>query len=105
MRGTYVTTIDDGTVVNGSVTCVGMDQPDGGIFAIHLTCDASDEQGAYSLVYGCNYLGDPGPNTALGCIGGIEAEGGDADGQRGGLTMHWYSAEKAVGTGQWYTSE
>lgn len=105
VKGTYVTTFDDGNVVNGKTSCVGMDQPDGGVFAIHLTCTATDTQGTYSLAYGCNYLGEPGPDTALGCIGAMEARDGDAKGQRGGLTMHWYSNEKSTGTGQWYTSE
>lgn len=104
VKGTYVTTQDDGTVSKGTVRCVGMDQPDGGIFALHLACTSKDDQGSYSLAYGCNYLGKPGPDTALACLGTMDGKGGATDGQRGGLTMHWYSDEKSKGTGQWYVA-
>lgn len=105
VKGTYVSTQEDGSAVNGTVRCVGVAQPDGGVFALHLSCTATDEQGTYSLAYGCNYLGKPGPGTALGCVGAMEAKGGEGDGQRGGLTMHWYAADKSSGTGHWYTAE
>lgn len=105
VNGTYVTTFDDGSQVSGSVRCVGMRQPQFSMFAIHLACTTSDEDGTTSLIYGCNFLGKPGPETPLGCVGGIEAKDGEAKGVRGALTMHWYSAEKATGTGQWYVSE
>lgn len=105
VAGTYETTFDDGSVVNGNVRCVGTRQPHGGIFAIHLACTAEDEQGTYSLAYGCNWLGEPGPEAPLGCVGSMEAKDGEASGTRGGLTMHWYTDEKSVGTGQWYTAE
>lgn len=104
VNGTYETTFDDGTVVNGAVRCVGMRQPHGSIFAIHLSCTAKDDQGTYSLIYGCNFLGEPGPETPLGCAGGIQAKDGENAGARGGLTMYWYSDEKSSGTGQWYTA-
>ena len=105
VNGTYVTKVSDGTTVNGKVRCVGMGQPDGGIFAIHLACTTKEEGGTGSLVYGCNFLGKPGPDTALGCIGAVEGKEGALKGQRGGLTMHWYSDKKSVGTGQWYTAK
>lgn len=104
VKGTYVTTMNDGTVTKGTVRCVGLGQPAGGIFAIHLSCTAKDDQGSYMLAYGCNYIGKPGPNTALGCVGGMEGKGGPANGQTGAVTMHWYSAAKAKGTGQWYVA-
>ena len=104
VNGTYETTFDDGSVVNGTVRCVGMRQPPSGMFAIHLSCTAKDDQGTYSLIYGCNFLGEPGPETPLGCVGGMQAKDGENAGARGNLTMHWYSDEKSVGTGQWYTA-
>ena len=103
VNGTYTTSFSDGTESSGTVKCVGMDQPDNGLFDIHMSCSISDANGSTSSsVYGCNYLGEPGPDTALGCVGGIQAREGEAAGMNGGLTMHWYSETKASGTGQWY---
>lgn len=102
VKGTYVTTMDDGSVTKGTVRCVGLDQPDGGIFALHLSCTAKDDQGSYMLAYGCNYIGKPGPGTPLGCVGGMEGKGGPANGRTGAVTMNWYAASKSKGTGQWY---
>ncbi len=106
VEGTYTATYDDGTTDTGSVTCVGMDQPDGGIFAIHLTCSITpDEEGASATsVYGCNFLGKPGPETPLGCVGGMEGKTGPFAGRNGALTMEWYSETQSRGTGQWYGS-
>jgi hypothetical protein len=104
VKGTYVTTMDDGTVTKGTVRCVGLGQPDGGIFAIHLSCTAKDDQASYMLAYGCNYVGKPGPDTPLGCIGGMEGKGGPTDKMRGSVTMFWYADLKAKGTGQWYVA-
>ncbi|MEE4153605.1 MAG: hypothetical protein V2I27_05555 [Erythrobacter sp.] len=105
VKGTYSTTFDDGNVVKGTVSCVGLDQPAGSLFDVHLSCTATDPQGTYSLAHGCNWMGEPGPQTPLGCVGAMEGKAGEAKGQRGALTMHWYSSEKSKGTGQWYTSE
>jgi len=102
VKGTYVTKLDDGTVSNGTVNCVGLDQPDNSLFAIHMACNSKDTQGSYAVVWGCNFLGKRGPETALGCVGGLEAKDGEAKGQRGVMTMNWYAAEKSKGTGQWY---
>lgn len=103
VEGAYSTTFDDGTTSSGTVKCVGLQQPDGGIFAIHLSCSIADANGSKSSsVYGCNYLGEPGPGTALGCVGGIQGSDGDSAGANGSLTMHWYSQTNATGTGQWY---
>ncbi|WP_336986511.1 hypothetical protein [Altererythrobacter aquiaggeris] len=102
VKGAYQTKFSDGSEQAGTVRCVGMDQPDGGIFTIHLACTTSDSGGTTSLVYGCNYLGEAGPDTALGCVGGIESKSGDQSGRRGGLTMEWYSPTQSRGTGQWY---
>ncbi len=104
VKGTYVTKLDDGTVTNGTVYCVGLDQPDNSLFALHLACNSKDTQGSYTHVWGCNFLGKRGPETPLGCVGGLEAKDGEAKGRRGATTMNWYSDEKAKGTGQWYTA-
>ena len=82
-----------------------MDQPDGGIFAIHLTCTTKEEAGTGSLAYGCNFLGERGPETPLGCVGALQGREGEFAGQNGSLTMHWYANDKSTGTGQWYTSQ
>lgn len=105
VEGAYTTSYDDGSESSGTVRCVGLQQPDGGIFAIHLSCSIADTPGgSSSAVYGCNYLGEPGPGTALGCVGGIQARDGELEGRNGSLTMHWYSPTNATGTGQWYAS-
>lgn len=102
--GTYVTTRADGSTVNGAVTCVGMDQPpSAGVFALTLACTASDGSvDPTTIAYGCNYLGEPGPDTALGCVGGIRTVNGLGVVILGSVTMHWNSATTAHGTGQWY---
>lgn len=103
--GAYTTTYSDGTVQKGKVRCVGMQQPDGSLFAIHMSCTATDQTGAASLVYGCNYLGAPGPETPLGCVGGLQGTSGEEKGRRGSMTMEWYSATQSRGTGQWYGAQ
>lgn len=105
VEGTYTTDYSDGTTSSGTVKCVGLQQPDGGIFDIHMSCSINDDNGKSSSVYGCNYLGKPGPDTALGCVGGLQGKDGSVAGRNGSLTMHWYSETKSTGTGQWYASE
>jgi len=102
VSGTYATKFSDGTTQKGSVRCIGQDQPDNALFDLHFSCTTKDSSGTASLIYGCNYLGKPGPETPLGCVGGIEAMTGEAAKRRGALTMEWYSDTNARGTGQWY---
>lgn len=102
VSGTYTTKFDNGTTQKGSVRCIGQDQPDNGLFDLHFSCATKDPSGTASLIYGCNYLGKPGPETPLGCVGGIEGKTGEASKRRGSLTMEWYSDTNARGTGQWY---
>lgn len=65
-------------------------------------CAASREGGGTSAIaYGCNYLGEPGPDTGLGCVGGIRGRDGGMAGRYGSVTVHWYSQTQATGTGQW----
>ena len=102
VEGAYTVTYEDGSEGSGTLKCVGMDQPPG-IFAIHLTCSITDASaGTSSSVYGCNFLGEPGPETPLGCVGGIQGKEGPFAGRNGGLTMEWYSDTQSRGTGQWY---
>lgn len=103
VTGSYTTTYADGRVATGTVKCVGMRQPEASMFAIHMACSTSEAEGGGSLVYGCNYLGEPGPNTPLGCVGAVEGKEGPLAGRRGSLTMEWYSATNSRGTGQWYS--
>lgn len=105
VSGTYVTTLADGSAINGTISCVGLDQaPSESVFALTLACDATREgtSEATAIAYGCNYLGEPGPDTGLGCVGGIRYAEGDAAPRLGSVTMHWYSSSGARGTGQWY---
>jgi hypothetical protein len=105
VSGTYTTTYADGTKTTGSARCVGMSQPHGSIFAIHMACTTTEAGGSASVVYGCNYIGEPGPETPLGCVGGIEGKAGEYAARRGALTMEWYSETGSRGTGQWYGSK
>lgn len=105
VNGRYTTKFDDGSTEKGTVRCIGQDQPDNALFDLHLSCDTKDSSGTASLIYGCNYIGEPGPETPLGCVGGIEGKTGEAAKRRGGLTMEWYSTANARGTGQWYGSK
>lgn len=106
VSGTYVTTLADGSTINGAVQCVGMDQPpSAGVFAVTMACDAVRDGAtdATAIAYGCNYLGEPGPDTALGCVGGIRSQTGTVGAVRtGSVTMHWHSQNASSGTGQWY---
>lgn len=102
VNGSYTATYADGTKTTGKVRCVGMDQPDGGIFAIHMACTSTEAAGSASVVWGCNFLGKPGPETPLGCVGGIEGKEGQYAKRRGAMTMEWYSNANSRGTGQWY---
>ena len=106
VSGTYVTTFADGSEGKGSVKCVGTGQPHGSIFAVHLACTATGERGGKTnIAYGCNYLGEPGPETPLGCVGGIQGKDADGNATRGSVTLEWYTDENARGTGQWYGAE
>lgn len=104
--GTYVTTFADGSTSTGAMNCVGLDQPDGGIFAIHIACTATASDGGKAMIaFGCNYVGEPGPETPLGCVAGIQGKDDEGNYVNGSATMYWYSDTSATGTGQWYVSE
>jgi hypothetical protein len=103
--GSYTTTYQNGTVQKGTVRCVGMQQPDNGLFDIHMSCTTKEATGAASVIWGCNYLGDPGPQTPLGCVGGIQGTAGEVKGRNGLMTMEWYSTTASRGTGQWYANK
>jgi hypothetical protein len=57
------------------------------------------------VIWGCNYLGDPGPQTPLGCVGGIQGTAGEVKGRNGLMTMEWHSTTASRGTGQWYANK
>ncbi|MDC8753500.1 hypothetical protein OIK40_02450 [Erythrobacter sp. sf7] len=105
VNGAYTTTYEDGSVQKGTVRCVGMQQPDNGLFDIHMSCTTKDTTGTASVIWGCNYLGEPGPETPLGCVGGIQGTSGEAKGRNGLMTMEWYSDTASRGTGQWYRGQ
>ncbi len=97
--GPFVSTASSGETVSGTVNCVGMDQPDNGLFDVHLSCTATRTDGTKSsLIYGCNNMGE---NKGLGCVGGIEGRSGVLQGRRGSMTLH-FKEGTSVGTGQWY---
>ena len=99
MDGNYTTTFSDGRVEKGKADCVGMDQPPGSMFEVHIACTASETSGNRAhIIYGCNSLGE---NKGYSCVGGIEATAGAQKGARGTLTMHLRRGV-SVGTGQWY---
>ncbi|NVE95027.1 hypothetical protein [Altererythrobacter lutimaris] len=103
--GTYVTTFADGSTSTGTMKCAGTGQPDGGIFAIHIACTATaSDGGTAQIAYGCNYVGEPGPETPLGCVAGIQGKDDEGAYVNGSATMYWYSDTSATGTGQWYTN-
>jgi hypothetical protein len=105
VSGTYTTTYADGTKTKGPARCVGTSQPHGSIFAIHLSCTTTETDGTAAVVYGCNYLGKPGPETPLGCVGGVVGKKGPYMGRRGALTMEWYAETGARGTRRWYSTK
>ena len=97
MSGPYTTSSADGSKVSGTIRCVGMDQPDNGLFDAHLSCTATRTDGSQSsLIYGCNSLGE---DRGFSCVGGMEGKSGSLTGRRGVLTMHLRRGT-SVGTGQ-----
>lgn len=104
VSGVLTSTYADGQSYTSNLRCVGMDvAPSASVFDVDLACDATDDAGSRtSAAYGCNYLGEPGPETPLGCVGGIRGKAGRMEGRHGAVTMHWYSDTQSRGTGQWY---
>lgn len=99
MSGPYRTSLADGSTANGNVDCVGMDQPDGSLFQVHLACQATDSDGSEaSLIWGCNRIAK---DAGMTCVGGIESKSGPQKGARGNVTMHLKEGT-SVGTGQWF---
>lgn len=98
MSGPFTSVSSTGGSVSGNVMCIGMDQPDNGMFDVHFSCTATRTDGAKSsLVYGCNWLGE---DRGLSCVGGMEGREGAVKGRRGVLTMHLKDGT-SIGTGQW----
>ena len=99
---TYVATYDDGRSVNGSMHCIGMNQPSGALFPLHMSCDAESQSGQISLALGCIWRGEPGPGAGLSCVGFMTGKGGPMAGRGGMMTMNWTGPNKTHGTGQWW---
>ena len=65
-EGTMVVTFADGTKVNEKWTCIGVSQPPNDkIFDLHFACDASSNAGSYSMIFGCDNIGDGGMHLNL----------------------------------------
>jgi hypothetical protein len=96
--GTSVVTFADGKQVNENWTCIGVSQPPNSkIFDFHFACDSSGEAGSYSMIFGCNNIGDTG---AQGCVGGLSGKTGWYEGKNGSTT--WSGAGgTGMGTMQW----
>jgi hypothetical protein len=103
--GSYITGMTKATFANSSTkaakfTCVSMIQPPNGkIFDLHMLCDATDSDGAYSATMGCTIIDAAAANFS--CIGGLYGKSGAYNGRRGTLTNHAVG-DTATGTGQWY---
>ncbi|WP_340586585.1 hypothetical protein [Erythrobacter alti] len=98
--GNFTANYEDGRTVEGSMHCVGMDQPSGSMFDMHMSCEATSETGTTSIVYGCDWRGE-GTNGPLACVGYMEGRG-DIEGRAGLLTLDWHSQNASSGTGQWF---
>lgn len=101
VEGTYVSTYSDGRTVNGTIHCVGMDQPDSSMFDMHMSCDANSDTGEISIAYACNWRGE-GNDGPLACVGYLEGKAGGAEGRAGLLTLDWHAPNASTGTGQWF---
>lgn len=101
VEGTYVSIYSDGRTVNGTIRCVGMDQPDASTFDMHMACDATSETGQTAIAYGCDWRGE-GHTGPLACVGYIEGRAGGIEGRAGLLTLDWHAERAATGTGQWF---
>ena len=100
MNGTYTVASSTGAAAGGSITCIGMDQPDNGLFDFHLSCTATRDEGGgtSSLIMGCNDIPE---QRGAACVGGLEGRTGTLAGRNGMITMHLGNEGATVGTGQW----
>ena len=96
--GTSEVTFADGSRSSENWTCIGVSQPPTAkIFDFHFACDSWGEKGSYSMIFGCNNIGDTG---AQGCVGGLTGKTGIYEGKNGSTT---WAGTGGTGTGtmQW----
>jgi hypothetical protein len=101
----YSVTLENGTKVNGTMTCVGMGQPPGDIFDRHVSCSTKDTGGAEaSIIAGCQIQDDAG--NEMGCTGVIVGNARRVEGRSGLITIHYkFTGDGSGGSstivGQW----
>ena len=92
--GSTSTTFADGSTAASTSTCIAMQQPPNGMFAMHGVCDGTGETGTYTSYMGCNPLNEDG--SEMGCVGGLIGTSGDVEGRTGSFSMH---IKDGAGTG------
>ena len=102
--GTIAVTNADGTVVNATARCVGMNQHPSQIFSVVISCDTTGDNGLeVAWLLGCNPVGEPDAYRGLGCVGRVEVKNGEFAGAGGSMTQYFnWSDGTSTGTGQWY---
>lgn len=97
-EGTSVVSKSDGTTVNENWTCIGVSQPPNAkIFDSHVVCEAKGAAGSYSMIFGCNNIGE---NGMQGCVGGLNGKTGSYEGKNGATTWSGTNGT-GLGTMQW----
>ncbi len=97
-EGTSTVTNSDGTTLNENWTCIGTSQPPKAkIFDFHVVCEAHGDAGTYSMIFGCNNIGE---NGLQGCVGGLNGKTGRYEGKNGATTWSG-TAGTGSGTMQW----
>jgi hypothetical protein len=97
--GTSMVTWADGKKTTDKFTCVSTTQPSNAkIFDVHTICDASNPDGSYFAVFGCQFLSKD--MQSMGCVGGMTGRTGKYAGMGGGITFSGRSGNGA-GTGTW----
>lgn len=101
LDGTFVVTNADGSTVNGTAHCIGMDD-DGSPFELRMSCDTATSNSTAAMGLLCIWRGPQGPGTPLSCVGFLTGKSGQLQGRGGMVTINWYDSGKAHGAGQWW---
>lgn len=101
ITGTYSFTVADGTKIEGTAHCVGMDENRLG-FNLRMSCDMASGANRYSTAMLCVWRGEAGPDTPLSCVGYMTGKAGTLEGRGGMITMNWYAQGKAHVVSQWW---
>ncbi|MFM5954752.1 MAG: hypothetical protein ACKOPE_10705 [Novosphingobium sp.] len=97
--GSSAVTWSDGRKTVDKYTCVSTTQPaNAKIFDVHTICDASNSDGSYSAVFGCQFTSKD--MQSMGCVGGMTGRTGRYTGMGGGITFVG-RAGNGTGTGSW----